>query len=359
MKVLEMNLKKGVVKVVPESLDDLWHLYNIIYPNDIVYARTTREVKAEEEYARPQKGRRVSVFIGLNVEKVVWDKALDRLRVLGTIFEIPENIGGKGSHHALNIIVDNPVTIVKSEWMKHHLERLERASKPETTPIIVVSIDDEEFCIATLRQYGIEIKIEEKAELPRKSEAEKRASAMNAYFEKALNSLKEVWTTLQSPIVVIGLGFLKNDFVKYVNTKASNIYKAIIDVKSVNSSGTAGIQEALRSGILTKALKHVRIVEETKVIEEVLERLGKGETNVTYGLAEVEKADGYGAVEKLIIADTRLREASEEERIQLENLMKSVEEKRGQIVVISTEHEAGTKLQALSGIAALLRFPIG
>jgi protein pelota len=353
-----MNLKKGVVKVVPESLDDLWHLYNLIYPNDMVYARTTREVKTEEEYARPQKGKRISVFIGLKVEKIVWDKALDRLRVQGVIFDIPENIGGKGSHHTINVTVDNPITIVKPEWLKHQIDRLERASKTETTPIIVISIDDEEFCIATLRQYGIDIKVEEKAKLPRKIEAEKRSSAMNAYFEKALTSLKEVWTNLQSPIVIIGLGFLKNDFAKYVNTKASDISKAVIDIKSVNSSGAAGIQEALRSGILTKALKHVRIVQETKLVEELLESLGKGKTNVTYGLAEVEKADGYGAIEKLIIADTTLREASEEERIKLENLMKSVEEKKGQIVVVSTEHEAGTKLQALSGIAALLRFSI-
>jgi len=33
-----------------------------------------------------------------------------------------------------------------------------------------------------------------------------------------------------------------------------------------------------------------------------------------------------------------------------------VERKGGGIIVISTEHEAGTKLLALGGVAALLRF---
>jgi protein pelota len=66
----------------------------------------------------------------------------------------------------------------------------------------------------------------------------------------------------------------------------------------------------------------------------------------------------YGAVEKLLVADSALRETTEEKRRQLEKLMKQVEEARGAIMVISTEHEAGTKLLSLGGVAALLRFPL-
>jgi protein pelota len=65
-----------------------------------------------------------------------------------------------------------------------------------------------------------------------------------------------------------------------------------------------------------------------------------------------------GAVEKLVIADTTLRESGEEQRLHLEKLMREVEQRRGSITVVSTEHEAGEKLIALTGIAALLRFPI-
>jgi protein pelota len=38
--------------------------------------------------------------------------------------------------------------------------------------------------------------------------------------------------------------------------------------------------------------------------------------------------------------------------------MHEAERRRGSITVISTEHEAGEKLSALGGIAALLRFPM-
>jgi len=114
----------------------------------------------------------------------------------------------------------------------------------------------------------------------------------------------------------------------------------------------------LRSGVLLKAAKQLRIVDETEVMEEVMKRLGKGEGTITYGLAAVENAVQMGAIEKLVLADTMLRESGEEQRLHLEKLMREVEQRRGTITVVSTEHEAGEKLLALTGIAALLRFPI-
>jgi protein pelota len=93
-------------------------------------------------------------------------------------------------------------------------------------------------------------------------------------------------------------------------------------------------------------------------MEEVMKRLGKGEGTVTYGLDAVEKAIMTGAVEKLIIADTTLRDADETQRLKLEELMHQVEKRNATITVVSTEHEAGSKLLSLGGIAALLRFPL-
>ena len=60
----------------------------------------------------------------------------------------------------------------------------------------------------------------------------------------------------------------------------------------------------------------------------------------------------------MLVTDVKLREASDEERLVLEKLMREVENKRGKVIIISTEHEAGTKLNSLGGIAALLRFSV-
>jgi len=357
LKILELNLKKGVAKVIPETFDDLWHLYNVIYRNDEVYAYTSREIKPEEEYTRPKRGERVSVFLGVKVEDVAWDKLLGRLRIHGIICEAPE-IVPTGAHHTLNISLNTPITIVKKEWTKHHIERLERASKSSEKPIIIVAIDDEGYAIATTAQYGVEIKAVENVKLPGKLETEKRTEAIKEYFRKASNTLRQVWTATHSPIAIIGVGFIKNDFAKFLENETADISKAVIDMKSVNNTGEAGIYEAMRSGILLKAMRHQRILEEAEIIEEILKRLGKGEQNVAYGIDNVEKAAQLSAVEKLILADTVLREASDEKRLHLEDLMRNVEQKGGSIIVVSTEHEAGQKLLALGGVAALLRFAV-
>ncbi|MGD0978622.1 MAG: mRNA surveillance protein pelota [Candidatus Bathyarchaeia archaeon] len=357
LKILEINVKKGFAKVVPETIDDFWHLYNVIYRNDQVYAGTTREVKVDAKIGRPKRGERVPVFLGVNVEDVGWDKFLGRLRVHGTICEAPE-IVPTGAHHTLNVTLNTPITIVKKSWTRQEVERLKRASSTSEKPIIVVSIDDEGYLIATTAQYGIEERVEERIKLPGKHEAERRSEATTAYFRKVLNSLRHVWTPVHSPIAIIGVGFVKNDFARFVETEAPDVAASVADVKSVNNGGMAGIHEALRSGVLLKTVRKLRIAEETELVEEILKRLGKDEATVAYGFEEVKRAAGLGAVEKVVLTDKMLRESDDEKRLLIEEVMETAEQKGGTITVVSTEHEAGTQLSGLGGIAALLRFPL-
>lgn len=356
MKIIEKNLRQGFVKVVPDSADDLWHLYNVIYKGDEVYAYSSRAIKSDTEASRPKGGERVSAFMGVKVESVAWDKFLGKLRVHGIICHAPDIIPS-GAHHTISVSLNQPVTIVKKEWPKHALDRLTRASETEK-PMLIIAIDDEGFAIAETKQYGVEIKIEERFKLPGKHEAEKRSSATNEYFKRALASLTQLWMPARNPIVVVGVGFIKNDFVSYVQSNAKDVSQSIADVKNVNNGGVSGIYEALRSGVLLRAAHQMRILEETEVMEEVMKRLGKGEATITYGIDDVELASQVGAIEKLILADTMLRDAEEEQRLRLEKIMREVEQRQGAVTVVSTEHEAGAKLLALSGIAALLRFPL-
>ncbi len=356
MKIVQKDLHQGFVKVVPDSPDDLWHLYNVIYKGDEVYAMTSRAIKSDTATSRPKSAERVSAFMGVKVESVSWDKFLGKLRVHGLICHAPDIIP-TGAHHTLSIALNQQMTIVKKEWPKHLLDRLTKASEIEK-PILILSIDDEGFAIAETKQYGYETRVDQRMRLPGKQEADKRVEATKAYFKLALTSLDKLWTHNHNPIVIIGAGYVKNDFVSYLSEESKEMSKAVVDVKSVNNGGTAGIDEALRSGVLLKAAHELRIVDETETMEEVMKRLGKGEGTVTYGLTAVENAVMMGAVEKLVVADTTLRDGEEDQRIKLEELMHQVEKRNAVVTVVSTEHEGGAKLLSLGGIAALLRFPI-
>jgi protein pelota len=356
MRITEKNLHQGYIKLIPDTQDDLWHLFNVISKGDEAYAYSSRAIKTDTETSRPKSAERVSAFIGIKVENVSWDKFLGKLRIHGTILQAPEPIP-LGTHHTLTIATNQPLTIVKRTWPNHLLDRLERATENEK-PMLIVAIDDEGFAIAETKQYGVEIKIEERQKLPGKHEAEKRDTATKQYFTRIAKSLKQLWTQQHQPIVILGVGFMKNNFAKFLEDEAAELHKGVVDVKSVNNGGTAGIYESLRSGVLLKAASRLRVVEETEVMEEIMKRLGKGEGKIAYGLTEAQNAANTGAVEKLVVADSLLREAEDEQRLQVEALMREVERRNGEITVVSTEHEAGLKLIALGGIVALLRFPI-
>ena len=50
---------------------------------------------------------------------------------------------------------------------------------------------------------------------------------------------------------------------------------------------------------------------------------------------------------------------SEDKLEEYEPLMDQVEKQRGQVIIISTEHESGEEFLGLGGIAAFLRFRAG
>lgn len=356
VKIIEKDLQKDFVKVIPTSEDDLWHLYNVIYKGDEIYAYSSRALKSDQEFSRPKSAVRVSAFMGVKVEYVGWDKFLGRLRVHGLICHAPDNIP-TGSHHTISISLNKPVTIVKKEWSRHILNRLEKSTKTEKS-IIIVSIDDESFAVAQTKQYGIDTKIEERIKIPGKRNPELRKKVTIEYFKRVVKSINQIWLFTHSPIILLGVGFIKNNFATFLSKEAPEIAKSVVDIKSVNNGGTAGILEALRSGVLLKASNKLRVIEETEIIEEIMKRLGKEDHTVSYGIGLVENAIKQGAVERIVIADTLLRESFEDNRLQLDQLMKQVEQQKGLISIVSTEHEGGTKLLSLGGIVALLRFPI-
>ena len=74
---------------------------------------------------------------------------------------------------------------------------------------------------------------------------------------------------------------------------------------------------------------------------------------------EVQEAAEFGAVEKLLILDSRLRKerAGEGEwDVDANELIRSVEQKGGDVTVFSSDFDPGRQLQNLGGVAALLRY---
>ena len=112
MIIVEEQLKgrKGEIKLIPENLDDLWHLKFIIEPGDIVFSLTKR-VRESSDKLRSDK-EKVTVRLGIEVEKVEFYKFANRLRITGKIVAGVEDSG----YHTINIPVGKELSIIKEKW---------------------------------------------------------------------------------------------------------------------------------------------------------------------------------------------------------------------------------------------------
>ena len=85
--MITKTLDENTISLMPEDSDDLLTIRRILKNDDKIIGETTRVIKQEKEYSRPDKGERVKVRLAIKVEKISLDNVLDRIRVGGTILE--------------------------------------------------------------------------------------------------------------------------------------------------------------------------------------------------------------------------------------------------------------------------------
>lgn len=345
MKVIFKDLKHGEIKLMPENLDDIWHLYNVIEEEDLVRAVTFRTDEQKDDKIRSKKAEKKRMKFGIRVSEVKFHEFTDRLRIHGTIEEGPQDLG---SFHTLNIDADkmDKLSIVKEQWKYHQLQRIDEAVKLSKQAILTfVSLDDDNATIAVLRQSGVQwiTDIDSK----RSGKMYESKDTKSEYFGEII-SVVRTNKTKDSTLVIVGPGFTKEHFVKHGKEKEPQIFEKFI-VHGTGDSGMNGVKEAIKTGIIKQVTKENRVVFETILVEKLFEEIKK-DGLATYGEKEVKNALMNGAVERLLIIDVLVRQEKGEE------LLRLAKQNNSEFTIINTMHEAGKKLEGIGGVGALLRF---
>lgn len=349
MRIVKYQLRdlEGEIAVVPESLDDLWHLKYVLERGDLIYAYTTRKIDLPMDKLRPEKAEKRPVRLGVRLENIELHKFANRLRLHGVI----EQGVDIGSYHTINIEPYVELSIIK-KWKKDQIERLNEAVRTSNQPkIAIITIEDGEATFGLVKQYTVE----EIAHVKGYGGKREGGDPRGEFFSEVLEKLNLLAGSAEV-FVIAGPGFTKKDFIAYVKERKPEVVDKFV-VEDTSSIGTSGFQEVLRRGAVDRILKHSRITQEAILIEKLLREIAREEGKAAYGLSEVIKASEYGAIETLLIVDETLR-AARENGEKIEELLKSVEKAQGKIVIFSSEFEPGRRLQALGGVAALLRFKI-
>jgi len=345
MKVIFKDLKHGEIKLVPENLDDIWHLYNIIDIGDIVRAVTFRTDEQKDDKIRSKKAEKKRMKLGIRISEIKFHEFSDRLRLLGKIEEGPQDLG---SFHTLNITAEkmDSLSILKEEWKAHQLERIDEAVKQRNQAIITfVSLDDETATIAVLRQSGVQWIAD--IDSRRSGKMYESKDTEHEYFGEIFSVVKTN-KTKESTLVILGPGFTKEHIVKFGRQKEPQIFEKCI-IHGTGEPGMNGVQEAIKTGIVNQITKENRVVFETGLVEKLFEEIKK-DGLATYGKNEVKNAILNGAVDRLLIADIMVRNETGEE------LLRLAKQNNSNFTIINTMHEAGKKIEGIGGVAALLRF---
>jgi protein pelota len=345
MKIFRIDRKENLLEVLPENIDDLWQLQQIIQEKDIVCGSAERKVKAKEEGMKATKER---IFIELETEKTEFHKPTGQLRVLGIIVAgKPEDFVQLKSHHTLEIELNKKVKIKKTELKQFEIEKIKKAEKSGFKPkIAFLVLDDEQADFAELKDFGFQIKATIKS--GKRGKRYVQDSSEEKFFNEILQAIKQLEF---KKIVIAGPGFTKTNFQKFLENKNQK-FNAFFS--SANSVGITGLNELLKSKALEKVLEQASIAEESKIIEEFFVEIAK-QSAVALGFEETKKAAEAGAIEELFVSEKTFLE----ERKKIDETLKKAEQQSAKIRIISSGHEAGQKLDGIGGIAARLRYKLG
>ncbi|ADG13517.1 mRNA surveillance protein pelota [Methanocaldococcus infernus] len=346
MKIVEEIPQKNIIKIMPENLDDLWVLYNIIEEDDVIYALTERRVQDKGDMIRADRGVKRKMFLGVKVKNVEFDENTKRVRVLGNIVHAPDDVP-LGSFHTIEIKPFDEISIQK-DWKRWQIERINEALESSKRPkILVVVMDDEEAEIYEVRDYCVKEICSIKSHSSKRLDHKINEELKKEYYHEIAKVLKEYET---DNILVVGPGFAKNTFYNFISQNYPELKNKIL-VESVSTTSRAGLNEAFKRGLINRIYKESRVAKETQLIEKLIEEIAKNGLAV-YGKDEVLKAIDYSAVETLLVSDDLVRDK------EIEEIIKKAEEIGAKVIIVSSEHDAGKQLKALGGIAGLLRFPI-
>jgi len=349
MRVVSLDVRRGIVEVQVEYPEDLYYLSMIIRKGDVVYGWTTRQVKVDREIGS-EKGERVRVFLGVEVEGLEYHKFTRKLRIRGKITDAPEELHAKGRYHTISVSIGDTIRVAKKQGFSRLELSVIRESSTRPKKLVLLSVDLDEVAIGILRPQGVEVKLYKDYPRPDSRKGRSLREHLRTLLrdvigdlERVLNSEKADTVVLLAPSLVTGwcLDFL-----------ASALKQRGIEVRTarVSVGGLAGIYEAVRTEDLRRMLGDLRVIREAKSVERLVSELG-GKGRVALGVEEVRRALEWGLVKELVVLDDAI--LSDEEILSL--VEKAIEQRIG-FTIVTAESEAGAILERLGRIAAILYY---
>lgn len=370
MKLVSRDIDKngtGCVTLIPEEAEDMWHAYNLICVEDTLRSTTIRKIQNESATGSVSVNK-VRTTLTIRIEAIDFDTQGCVLRVKGR--NIEENQYVKmGAYHTLDLELNRKFTLGKQEWDSVSLERIDMACDPTQHADLAAIVMQEglaHVCLITPNMTLVRAKLETNIPRKRKGSCSQHDKGLSRFYDMIIQAvLRHVNFDIVKCVLVASPGFVKDGFMEYMLQQAMKLdYKVLLENKSKfvmchSSSGFKhSLKEVLQDSAVTSKLADTKATSEVKALDDFYQMLQTDPSRAFYGIKPVEKAAEQQAVEVLLISDELFRSSDLKARKRYVRIVDTVKEAGGDVKIFSSLHVSGEQLGQLSGVAAILRFPM-
>lgn len=356
MKSKEVASTSGkAIFIIPEDSDDLFTLRRIIKTGNIVVSDTSRVIKFENEYSRPDR-ERVKIRVSVKVEKIGLDESIDRLRLAGTIIESNNTLVPKGTYHSIIVQIGNNIVVDKGKkWEDLDLKLL----KPDVAgTFIIVAIDTKEAGIAKITGTHLEVipNIYSGQSGKYYTHGAKNNPNIEVFFEEAYLALNNIVNEDGNyKIIVFGPGETKRRFYNFIIGKKSGYKDMATVIDGIDVAGEDGVMVFLRSSSLKEVMSSSKISFVSAILDNIMLQVSRGEEKYVMGFREVGEAIKLKSIESLVFSDSIFKDLKEEQII---NMLNTAETYGANVYAVDSSTDIGLRVSALGGIVGLLRYQI-
>lgn len=326
-------------------------------------------VRAARDEGGKSQTDRVKLKLQVAVEEVDYDGVAETLRVRGKNLTECEHMR-LGSYHTLELDARREFQLCKEEWDSVCVERVKNAADPTRSAdlaAVMVSEGLANVCLVGGAVTTVRAKVE--TNLPRKKGAAGAFGydkALDKFHAKVLEAIvRHVDWEMIKCLVVAGPGFAAEQLVEYVHAEAvrQNLRPLIenkgrVVVAHASSGFVHSLKEVLVDPSVAARIQDTQAARETQALAEFHKMLGEDPDRAFYGPVHVAAAHEHQAVRTLLVSDSLFRAKDVQERKRYVALVDAVRDAGGEVLIFSSAHVSGQQLTQLSGIAAILRFPL-
>ncbi len=412
---------EGYVCLRAEEGEDMWHAYNLIMVGDLVKTVTLRKV-IQEGNTGSISSKKVKISLKIDVKKVDFDPVECTIRISGQNREENKYVKIGQYHtlelalhrnFTLHKLCWDTVFLERLEVASDIKQQADLAA-------VIMQQGQQAMarvCLVTGHMTVVRAKIEQS--IPRKRSGRSgHSKAVGRFYENILQSIlrhvqfaphdnhqnnystpvkqhsggssnrgqskksasksasksynggydgdqKKKSSGKVKCLVIASPGYTRNEFYNWLLAQCSKRdLKEISEHKSqiILAHSSSGHKHALNEVFMDEGIQQriseTKAASEVKMLKRFFHALSEDPGRAYYSYAHCLRACELGAIEVLLVSDSLFRSCKLEERKQYVALVENTRDGGGIVKIFSAQHVSGQQLEQVSGVAAILRYPV-